>query len=1126
MMAEDHTMGEASQTPAKRARIDTSGATAKRPRDEATADTLAPAAAAMASALNDLKTQAPALFALVREFEAELTPDAGAAAYESERAYLKHVELGVYLRALRITVASSLHDSNCRVDKAAGGDTPHGRATGWEATIGEDRVGLGRRTALLDALMDVVRGWRRARVAASEPKPRLWRLARAYGLDEGATADRIFTTLVVLTCAQSDGVRGALIEDDHARRANLVCRVAGCSEVEAEAFADSDHDYVKENVIYVSDDQDAYVSPGGIPPLRVARVTAKVLLGDELPEEELLKTSGTKLETILKDEGLEVSVLDTPSSPRSARRARAFSEAAGDGAGAAGPIAGALRALLDGKPDDPDQSPDEEHKSPGGSEAAPGSPRSGGGDGYPEDNELEYLGECFELVALHIRLATAKIKGAIKEQSGGAGRGGFFPPPDEGNRAGARELKAKLRVAEAKLGARCAKTPRRPRLLQLAKKLGLDEWETKVVALLVGRTISPAIKSLMDGMEASAVQRLDDSTTVGALLSIFCPDSFRDQVEHRTRFYKSSRLISRGVLRVQRSRWHSSGSADLSEQRVELDRRVLDFVVGLDTEINELVEGSELYSPKVDLDDVVLPEKDKATLLDLCEAFGSLGAYSRKTGLFENALPYGSGFIVLLCGPSGTGKTMTVHGVANRLGKRVLQVDFASLRGKHSQGGGDDVDADLRGLFREAEMSDAVLFFDECEALFRSRELSGGDRLLRAMLQEIEKHSGLVFLATNRPAELDEAMHRRISTVLEYAPPGTAQRREIWRTLRDKGKVRSDPAIDWDAIALKYELSGGFIKNALLSALLFALKRDTEAPVLREADVRAGCGLQQRGVMHKHHGALGLREKDGAKTKGRLADVVLKKDARRDLDALVDFEASRGVVFGTWGFDALRGGCASVALLYGPRGGGKRTVAAALAETLRGKLYRADARDVLGECGAKLKAVLDDARLSDSILLLDGFEHAFAANAASAGDGLVELAAPLSKALDALGAYPGVVLLVAHVEDLSTLRFAPSFARRLALALPFSTPDAKLRAKLWRAVLPPACPLAGDVDFSRLGAKHELLPASIRRAALLAAAAAAKRGAAEIGHADLHGAAEREVTRLRGDGANFDRLFV
>ena len=82
----------------------------------------------------------------------------------------------------------------------------------------------------------------------------------------------------------------------------------------------------------------------------------------------------------------------------------------------------------------------------------------------------------------------------------------------------------------------------------------------------------------------------------------------------------------------------------------------------------------------------------------------------------------------------------------------MLQVDFASLRGKHHQGG-DDVDADLRGLFREAEMSDAVLFFDECEALFRTRDHGGADRLLRAMLQEIEKCKGLVFLATNRPAE-------------------------------------------------------------------------------------------------------------------------------------------------------------------------------------------------------------------------------------------------------------------------------------------------------------------------------------------------------------------------------------
>jgi SpoVK/Ycf46/Vps4 family AAA+-type ATPase len=279
---------------------------------------------------------------------------------------------------------------------------------------------------------------------------------------------------------------------------------------------------------------------------------------------------------------------------------------------------------------------------------------------YASDNELEYLSELFEVVALHVRLASATIKSNIKEQSGTTRT---WYAQEEGNKAGARELKAKLRVAQTKVSRRCSVSTK-PRLLQLATKLGLDEWETKVVALLVGRTISPAVKSLMDGMESgSAVQRLDDSTTVGALLSIFCPEGFADQVSHRRRFYKGATLVRRGVVRLQRSRWHSSGSADLTEQRVELDRRVLDFVVGLDTEIDELVEGSELYAPTTHLEDVVLPKKQKAQLVELCAAFFDLADHAKRTGLFDRAVPYGNGFVVLLCGPSGTGKTMTVHGI-------------------------------------------------------------------------------------------------------------------------------------------------------------------------------------------------------------------------------------------------------------------------------------------------------------------------------------------------------------------------------------------------------------------------------------------------------------------------------
>jgi len=85
-------------------------------------------------------------------------------------------------------------------------------------------------------------------------------------------------------------------------------------------------------------------------------------------------------------------------------------------------------------------------------------------------------------------------------------------------------------------------------------------------------------------------------------------------------------------------------------------------VVGLDTEIDELVEGSELYAPTTHLEDVVLPRKQKAQLVELCAAFFDLADHAKRTGLFDRAVPYGNGFVVLLCGPSGTGKTMTVHG--------------------------------------------------------------------------------------------------------------------------------------------------------------------------------------------------------------------------------------------------------------------------------------------------------------------------------------------------------------------------------------------------------------------------------------------------------------------------------
>ena len=161
--------------------------------------------------------------------------------------------------------------------------------------------------------------------------------------------------------------------------------------------------------------------------------------------------------------------------------------------------------------------------------------------------------------------------------------------------------------------------------------------------------------------------------------------------------------MKQGIVKIQRGRWHSS-AGDLVDQTVELDRRILDHVVGLDTEINELVEGSDLYMPTAQLTQLVLPDAQKERLLEAVSSYEAFRLYRERTAETNATLFAGVGLVVLLCGPSGTGKTMSVNAVAKHFGKRVLMVDFPSLQGKNK--GAEDVD--LKGLFREAEMNNGT----------------------------------------------------------------------------------------------------------------------------------------------------------------------------------------------------------------------------------------------------------------------------------------------------------------------------------------------------------------------------------------------------------------------------------
>lgn len=288
---------------------------------------------------------------------------------------------------------------------------------------------------------------------------------------------------------------------------------------------------------------------------------------------------------------------------------------------------------------------------------------------------------------------------------------------------GKRELLAKLRLADNKVNKRVILTKEAniqlPRLELLSERLKLDNFEKKIILLLIGKTVSPVVRTLMDTLiDGSSNNRTgDDVISVGQALAILCED-FKMQVANRKYFYRSSRLLKNGIISLSKPRWYQ-GSGDLTDQRMLFDRRLLDWCVGLDSEINELVEGSDLYKPNVQLSQIVLPPGEIDIIVQQCKAYDEFCKYRIESGMNE-ILNYGSGLVILFCGKSGTGKTMTVNAIANELSKSVLMVDFGSLSGKKDVSV-NDMDADLRGLFREAQMSNAVLFFDECESVFRNR---------------------------------------------------------------------------------------------------------------------------------------------------------------------------------------------------------------------------------------------------------------------------------------------------------------------------------------------------------------------------------------------------------------------
>jgi AAA+ superfamily predicted ATPase len=225
---------------------------------------------------------------------------------------------------------------------------------------------------------------------------------------------------------------------------------------------------------------------------------------------------------------------------------------------------------------------------------------------------------------------------------------------------------------------------------------------------------------------------------------------------------------------------------------------------------------SQTHRPKVAWRDLVLAPNTQRELESLVRRLQHR-ATIRSWGV-EGPRDAGRGLVAIFHGDSGTGKTLAAEAVATQLNLPLMGVDLSRVVSKYIG----ETEKNLSQVFDAAEGFQAVLFFDEADALFGKRTgvKDAHDRYANVetnyMLQRLEAFEGLAILASNLPKNLDKAFARRLQFSIHFARPNAALRARLW-ALHLPPERRGDD-VSLPALAAAFDLVGGEIRNAAVAA--------------------------------------------------------------------------------------------------------------------------------------------------------------------------------------------------------------------------------------------------------------------------------------------------------------------
>ncbi len=376
----------------------------------------------------------------------------------------------------------------------------------------------------------------------------------------------------------------------------------------------------------------------------------------------------------------------------------------------------------------------------------------------------------------------------------------------------------------------------------------LDEYVVVLLAL-----VPHVAPSFIDGLLQELLPAEGDFPQIGGRRDenrVFVPtgetavfllagDDLDRRFEVQSLFLPDHRLSTRGIVKLEPA---ADGEPVLSG-RLVLDRDYVElFTFG---HIATPAFGSEFPAKEIHTElewsDLVLPDDVRLHLEGIRTWIEHSRVVMDDLGMRAKLAP---GYRCLFHGVPGVGKTLAAKLLGKYTQRRVFRVDLSMVTSKYIG----ETEKNLAALFDRAQSRDWILFFDEADALFGKRTdvKDSHDKYANQeasyLLQRVEDFDGLVILASNFKANLDEAFLRRFNQVIRFPFPSREERETIWRLLFPAA-VRFEDDRDLAREFSAYELAGGSIVNIVHYACLQTAARGGDHVILAQ-DVLDGTRME------------------------------------------------------------------------------------------------------------------------------------------------------------------------------------------------------------------------------------------------------------------------------------------